>query len=275
MTRTIPLKHPLDDHGRLPRRPLDETGRLPRGVREAADALVAAAAKPQLSPAADIARYCHPHYLRAEPAAFGTANFYFRAFTGYESRPEMPRAAWDDPALTWEQKRELDSQYTVAESLWSQGRLRLQAAPVMRRAAPLWQAWTTAQAELRETFEAFLHTTDGMWRAQLLRLTDAELAALDAARAWDAVAEELSLIAAEQRRDAVEEHELELKTVGQELGLDASGWVIYWPDDYTPRAYSWQHQTPVVRAVTAEIEQQRERLTEVARLAGDHETTPA
>ncbi|SEE61296.1 hypothetical protein [Streptomyces sp. TLI_105] len=275
MTRTIPLLHPLDDHGRLPRRPLDETSRLPQDVREAADALAAAAAKPQLSPAADIARHCHPHYLRAEPTAFGTVTFYFRAFTGRESRPEMPREAWDDPALTWKQKCELDSQYTVAQSLWSQGRLRIQAAPVLRRAAPLWQAWTTAQSELREAFEVFRHTSDGMWRAQLLRLTDAERAALDAARAWDAVAEELSLLAAEQRRDAGEEHELELETVARELGLDASDWVIRWPDDYTPRAYSWPHQTPLVRALTAEIEQQRERLMEVARLVGDHEPTPA
>ncbi|MFE6713987.1 hypothetical protein [Streptomyces sp. NPDC057695] len=275
MTRTIPLLHPFDGHGHLPRRPLDETSRLPQDVREAAAALAAAAAEPQLSPAADIARYCHPHYLRAEPAAFDTVTFSFRAFTGREPRPEMPREAWDDPALTWEQKRELDSQYTVAESLWSQGRLRIQAAPVMRRAAPLWQAWKTAQAELRETFEVFRHTPDGMWRAQLLRLTDAERSALEAATAWDTVAEELSLLAAEQRRAATEEHELELTTVAKELDLDASGWDIHWPDDYTPRSHSWHHQTPTVRSLTTEIEQQRERLTEVARLAGDHETTPA
>ncbi|MFB7453495.1 hypothetical protein [Streptomyces sp. NPDC056194] len=275
MTRTIPLLHPLDDHGHLPRRPLDQTSSLPQDIREAAAELAAVAAEPALSPAAEIARYCHPHFVRAEPAAFGTVTYYFHAFSGRETRPEMPREAWDDPALTWEQKRELDSQYIVAASLWSQGRLRIQAAPVLRRAAPLWQAWTTAQAELRQTFDAFRHAPDGMWRAQLLRLTDAERSALAAAQAWDAVAEELSLLAAEQRRDATEEHELELETVARELDLDASDWVIHWPDDYMPRSYSWEHQTPVVRACTAEIEQQRERLTEVAHLAGDHETPQA
>ncbi|MEU9983739.1 hypothetical protein [Streptomyces sp. NPDC050856] len=271
MTRTIPLKHPLDDHGRLPRLLLDETSRLPQDIRDAA-AVAAASAKPVLSPAVDIARYAHPHYLRAEPSTFGSVTFYFRTFTGREPRPEMPREAWNDPALTYEQKRELDAQYTVAESLWSQGRLRIQAAPVMRRAAPLWQAWKEAEALLRETFEAFRHSPDGMWRAQLLRLTEAEQTALAAASAWDAVAEELSLLAAEQRRAATEEHELELTTVAKELGLDASGWDIHWPDDYTPRSYSWQHQTPTVRALTTEIEQQRDRLREVARLAGDSQT---
>ncbi|MFF5638249.1 hypothetical protein [Streptomyces sp. NPDC012825] len=272
MTRTIPLLHPLDDRGRLPRPLADETSRLPKDVRDAADALAAASAKPVLSSAADIARYCHPHYLRAEPMAFGSATFYFRAFTGREPRPEMPREAWSDPALTREQRRELDGQYTVAESLWSQGRLRIQAAPVLHRAAPLWQAWKEAEALLRETFEAFRHSPDGMWRAQLLRLTEAEQSALEAARAWDTVAEELSLLAAEQRRAATEGHELELTTVAAELGLDASGWVIHWPDDYSPRPYSWEHQTPVVRALTTEIEQQRKRLKEVARLAGDSHT---
>ncbi|MFF5393265.1 hypothetical protein ACFY5H_33985 [Streptomyces sp. NPDC013012] len=274
MTRTIPLKHPLDDHGRLPRPLTDEPTRLPQDVCDAAAVLAAAAAKPVLSPAADIARYAHPHYLRAEPTAFGSATFYFRAFTGREPRPAMPREAWDDPALTYEQKRELDAQYTVAESLWSQGRLRIQAAPVMRPAAPLWQAWKEAEALLRETFEAFRHSPDGMWRAQLLRLTEAEQSALEAARAWDTVAEELSLLAAEQRRTATEEHELELTTVAAELGLDASGWAIHWPNDYAPLAFSWQRQTPTGRALTAEIEQQRKRLKEVARLAGDLEATP-
>ncbi|MFC9734298.1 hypothetical protein ACFWGM_35510 [Streptomyces roseolus] len=271
--RTIPLLHPLDDTGRLPRpdHALAGLDAERARIREAAAALAAAAAKPVLSPAVDIARYAHSHYLRAEPTAFGSATFYFHAFTGREPRPEMPREAWDDPALTYEQKRELDAQYTVAESLWSQGRLRIQAAPVMRRAAPLWQAWKETEALLRETFEAFRHSPDGMWRAQLLRLTEAEETALAAAKAWDAVAEELSLLAAEQRRASTEGHELELTTVAAELGLDASDWSIHWPDDYTSRSYSWP-QTPTVRALTAEIERQRERLREVARLAGDPRT---
>ncbi|MFJ5098983.1 hypothetical protein [Streptomyces sp. NPDC088557] len=271
MTRTIPLLHPLDDHGHLPRPPADETSLLPQDIRDAA-ALAAAAAKPVLSPPDAIARYAHPHYLRAEPTAFGSATFYFRAFTGREARPEMPVEAWDDPVLTREQKRELDAQYTVAASLWSQGRLRTQAAPVIRRAAPLWQAWKTAQNQLTETFDAFRSSPDGMWRAQLLRLTEAEETALAAATAWDAVAEELSLLAAEQRREATEEGELELTAVAKELGLDASGWTIHWPDDYTPHPCSWEHQTPLVRSLTTRIAQQRERLREVARLAGDSQT---
>lgn len=268
MTRTIPLLHPLDDRGHLPRRPLDTADRLPDSIRDAA-AMVAAAAEPVLSPAADIARYCHPHYVRAEAAPFGTVTYYFRPFTGREARPEMPKEAWSDPALTHGQKRELDAQYTVAASLWSQNWLRIQAAPVLHRAAPLWQVWQEAEALLRETFEAFRHSPDGMWRAQLLRLTEAEETALAAATAWDTAAEELSLLAAEQRRAATEEHELKLTAVATELGLDASGWTIHWPDDYTPRSYSWQCQTPTVRALTSGIEQQRERLREVARLAGD------
>ncbi|MFE6460417.1 hypothetical protein ACFVP0_23570 [Streptomyces cinereoruber] len=267
MTRTIPLLHPLDDHGRLPRPLVGETGRLSQGVRDAADAVTAATAKPVLSPAADLARYAHPHYLRAEPTAFGSATFHFKAFTGREPRPETPLAAWSDSELTYEQKKELDRQYDAARTLWSQMRLRLRAAPVVRRAAPLWQGWKDAEAGLRRVFAAFWSTPDGMWRAQLLKLTDAERAALAAARAWDEVAEELSLLAAEHRREVGEDEDLPLQAVAQELGLDASDWEISWPDEYKAGPYSWDSRTPMVRRIDAEAKRQRERLAEVARLA--------
>ncbi|MFJ3817782.1 hypothetical protein [Streptomyces sp. NPDC090056] len=246
---TIPLLHPLDDHGRLPR-PVP------------AEAFV-----PQPVPAADVSRYHHPHFLRTEPTDFGAVRTCFRPFSGHEARPEMPLAAWEDPELTRQQKQELDRQYDAARTLWSQKRLRLRAAPVMRRAAPLWQAWKDAEAGLRRVFAEFWSTPDGMWRAQLLKLTDAERAALAAARAWDEVAEELSLLAAEHRREVGEDEDLPLETVAQELGLDASDWEISWPDEYKAGPYSWDSRTPMVRRIDAEAKRQRERLAEIARLA--------
>ncbi|MFD6113849.1 hypothetical protein ACFWG0_27600 [Streptomyces yangpuensis] len=255
MTHTIPLLRPLDSTG-LPHQPNP-----------------APAAEPEAAPAADLTRYHHPLFVRSEPRVFGAA-LYFQGFTGREERPEMPMAAWEDKAVTWEQRRELSLQYDAARVMWSQARLRLQAGPVLRRAAPLWEAWTTAQAELHQVFAAFWTTPDGMWRAQLLKLTDAEQAAQSAARAWDQVAEELAKLAAEQLRAAGEEYDLPLTEVAKELGLDAADWVIDSPDQYETGPYSWRTETPVVRHATGEITQQRERLTEVARLAGDPDTAP-
>ncbi|MFE5714500.1 hypothetical protein ACFQ7J_27270 [Streptomyces sp. NPDC056501] len=270
MTRTIPLLHPLDDTGRLPRPARDDTRRLPQPLSDAGPELATATVEPQPATAADLSRYHHPHFLRVAPAASGSFNFYFRAFTGREARPETPREVWDDATLTWAQRLDIDRQYDVARSLWSQGWLRVQASPVLRKAGPLWEAWVTAQAELQQVFAAFWSTPDGMWRARLLQLTDAEQAALAAATAWDAVAEQLSKLAAAQRRDADENDDLPLEAVALELGLDASAWDIRLPDEYEPRPYSWgDDKTPMLRRLTAEIEQQRQRLSEVGRLAGE------
>ncbi|MEU3602252.1 hypothetical protein ABZ714_26570 [Streptomyces sp. NPDC006798] len=257
MLRTIPLRRPLDGTGL----PVPQT-------------LPAPAEQPVPLPAADIARYYHPLFLRAEPGRDeGWVTYYFGGFTGHEPRPETPNAVWDDPSVTREQRRELEAQYDSARILWSKARLRLRAAPLLRAAAPLWEAWRQAQAEYHQVFTAFWTTPDAMWRAQLLKLTDAERAAMDTARAWDEIAGELAGLAAEQLRAAGEEDELPLTDVAREIGLDADGWTIACADEYARgSSYSWHRQTPLVRALTTEIAAKRERLAEVARLADSPDT---
>ncbi|MGW3563555.1 hypothetical protein ACWDSL_06580 [Streptomyces sp. NPDC000941] len=250
MPRTIPLKHPLD-------------AGLP--------CQAPAEPEPQTSPAAvaDLSHYHHPHFVRSEPGRYdGWVNYFFTAFTGREPEPKMPESVYDDKAVTYEQRRELSSQYDAARIMWSKARLRLQAGPLLREAAPLWDAWTTAQAELRATFKAFWETSDGQWRAQLLRLTDAERDAKVAATAWDELAEKLAKLASEQVYVAGEYDELGLTTVAKDIGLDASRWWIDHISAYRPDSY-FQRETPLVQDVTREIEKQREQLREIATLAGD------
>ncbi|MFE5108317.1 hypothetical protein [Streptomyces sp. NPDC056663] len=121
-----------------------------------------------------------------------------------------------------------------------------------------------------QVFNEFWSTADGRWRAQLLRLTDAERAAKTAAEAWDEIAEQLAALAATQVRTAGEEHELELRDVAKEIGLDAQGWHIDHISAYEPTPFH-RHDTPVVGALARQIDQQRERLREVAQLAGERE----
>ncbi|MEU2855533.1 hypothetical protein [Streptomyces syringium] len=251
MPRTIALQHPLDDTG-LPHR---QTPAQPT---------------PAPAPAvADVARYHHPHFVRAEPGrSEGGVLYYFAPFTGREPEPEVPLAVYKDTAVTWEQSRELRNQYEAARIMWSKARLRLEAAPLLRRAAPLWEAWASTLAELRRVFGEFWSTADGQWRAQLLRLTDAERAARKAAGAWDGLAEQLAKLADAQVRVAGEYDELELGDVAREIGLDAKGWWIEHISEYEPVPYS-RHDTPVVGDLNRVIEEQRERLREVAGLAGD------
>ncbi|MGW7671936.1 hypothetical protein ACWGJX_33275 [Streptomyces sp. NPDC054775] len=259
MTRVIPLAHPLDDSGLPHHQPAPAVPQQP----EATPAVVA-----------DLARYHHPHFVRVEPGATEDwATYYFREFTGLETCPEMPSEAYRDEAVTHEQRRALRNEYRAAEILWSQARLRRQAAPLLRQAAPLWQAWTAAHNELGSVFAQFWHTGDGHWRAQLLRLTDAEQAARTAAEAWDAHAARLAQLTHEQIAVAGEWEELRLTTVAQEIGLDASDWHIAWHSAYTDPSPWHGDGGLLVDDLTREIAAQRDRLTEVALLAGDTDPT--
>jgi hypothetical protein len=250
MTHTIPLRHPLDDSG-LPRRYSTDIPTPP--VK------------------ADPTRYHHPHFVKIEPGASeGQLRYHFRRFTGYERKPEMPEAAVKDRALSWDQYCALAQQYEAAQVVWSKARLRRVAGPLLRKAAPLWETWTAARKELRETFHQFRQTEDCRWRAHLLRLTDAERAARAAAQAWDELAEQLARVAADQVDVAGWDEALDLDEVAREIGLDPSGWLIAHIDDYAPPA--WGHrETPLVESLNREITTQRDRLSEVEHLAGDHD----
>ncbi|MFE7330417.1 hypothetical protein ACFU8W_36805 [Streptomyces sp. NPDC057565] len=247
MTRTIALAHDLDHSGLHAPAPASPTAP---------------------APLVDTGRYDHPLFQRSEPGRYeGCVTYYFAAFTGSEPEPQMPLAAYK--VLGREQIVELGRQYEAARILWSKARLRRQAAPVLAKAAPVWDAWTAAKARLEHVYSAFWETGDGRWRAQLLCLTDAENAAEAAAGAWEEIAQQLARLADDQVAVAGYDDELRLTTVAAELGLDASDWHIDHIDAYTDR--SWGRPGPLLERLAAQINAQRERLVEVARLAGDRE----
>uniref|UniRef100_UPI002F90D82F hypothetical protein n=1 Tax=Streptomyces sp. NBC_01562 TaxID=2975879 RepID=UPI002F90D82F len=250
---TIPLKTPLDDTG------------LPHSPAPAAS---------------DTSRYNHSHFLGTSPGEReGWVVYTFAPFTGREPKPQFPDAAFDDKSLTWQMREPLHRQYTAAQVLWSHARFRNQAKPLLIQAAPLWAAWMTARDELVAAFEKFWSTGDGHWRAQLLRLTDAERTASKAADDWDTVAAKLAQAVADQIDLVGWEEELPLATVAQEHGLDVSGWMVHHVDDYAhplPQYLivrdgvdHWGRATPLAASAAQLIESQRERLREVAGLAGD------
>ncbi|WP_167828546.1 hypothetical protein, partial [Streptomyces palmae] len=223
-----------------------------------------------VAPASTAARYNHPLFVRAERVerVSGGCHFYFKAFTGYEPEPVTPRAVYSDETLTSEQRRELGEQYEAALIIWSKARLRRVAEPLLRKAAPLWAAWTAARNQMQTAFQAFWQIEDGRWKAQLLRLTDAERAAAEAAQAWDEIAQQLAQAADDQVRAAGYDNELELDKVARELGLDSTDWAIQHINDYLPGRSWGEFQTPLVSELQREIKAQRARLREVAELAG-------
>lgn len=308
--RTLPLLTPLDDPG-LPRcQPRSlclHTPACPTGTSTDADRARVVAAYPEqgwsllcngvlvfddtgeLLPdgravdphrpavAADYwVRWRHPHVAGSDPGPWDTLTVHVRPFTGLEDQPHLPADAWSDPAVTREQRRRLSTEYDAAQVAWSEARLRRQAAPLLREAAPLWQAWTIARDTLTRVFDGFREATDGHWQAQLLHLADAEAVAEAAADRFDAVAADLARLAHEQIRAAGEDHDLPLHTVAQEIGLDASDWQIAWhasynggaPATYGDRLSDYLHQ---------QITTQRTRLRELDALTEGlrrHSTLP-
>ncbi|MEW1551483.1 hypothetical protein [Streptomyces tsukubensis] len=255
--RTIALHHALDRSGLSPAPAPAGPGTAPEPAR------------PVPLPAADTARYHHPLFVGSAPGRYeGQTLYTFGGFTGRETRPATPGEVWRDTALTHGQRTELDRQYGAARALWSKARLRLLAVPALRKAAPLWQAVHTTRTELDEVFRAFWSTPDGMWRARILALTDAQEAAVAAAQVWDPAGEQLARLAADQMHEAGEEYELPLAEVAAGAGLDITGWGI--ASAYEYEEFVWRSGGPQEAAVRAEITAQRERLADVARLAGQH-----
>ncbi|MGV9315182.1 hypothetical protein ACWDR0_23810 [Streptomyces sp. NPDC003691] len=253
--RTIALHHALDRSGLSPAPTPAGTGTPPEPARPV--------------PLPDLSQYHHPLFAGSAPGPYeGQTIYSFGGFTGRETRPATPGEVWRDTALTRGQRMELDRQYDAARVLWSKARLRLLAGPALRKAAPLWQAVHTARAELDAVFRAFWSTPDGMWRARILALTDAQEAAVAAAQVWDPTGEKLARLAADQMHEAGEEYELPLAEVAAEAGLDITGWGI--APAYEYEEFVWRSGGPQEAAVRAEITAQRERLADVASLAGQH-----
>lgn len=205
--------------------------------------------------------YDHPNFRRTEPGAYGSTIFHFTRFTGSEPEPQAPLGLYQDKGLTYDQQVGIRQQYDAARVLWSHARLRRDAAPALRSAAPLWTAWRAAEQHLSDTFAAFWETDDNRWRAQLLRLVDAEDAARTAADAWDEIARHLAQLVDAQLTVAGYDEELPLETVATDIGLDITDWHIDALSAYTHRI--WGAPAPVRRLADRQIESQRTRLAQV------------
>ncbi|WP_331759902.1 hypothetical protein OG422_31160 (plasmid) [Streptomyces sp. NBC_01525] len=217
------------------------------------------------SPQSDPSRYHHPHFLGSEPGWHVSIRYYFTPFTGRERRPAVPDAAFADRTLTSSQRCELVEQYREAEALWSMAHLRVEARAALGLADERWQRLLIAREALNAAFQALFRTSDGRWKAALLRLTFAEAATRVAAKAWDQVAGQLAQLAADQVRVAGGHRELPITTVAREIGLDASAWRIGLAEDYQPRPDAgWQ--SPALGEVTRVIAEQRLHIHEAANL---------
>lgn len=208
----------------------------------------------------------HPHFISATPTAYGT-KYRFNPFTGREPKPTLPYEKVSH--LAWDDLQPLYSEYDAARIMWGQAKFRCQARPALTNAVPAWQGYVRARSAMDAAFAAFWDTEDGNWRAQILRLSDAQSQALTEARRWDEVAEGLARLERDHLDEVGEMYELRLRHFASELDLDIKDWDL---DHYSayerPRYHYGSWSTPLVKEVEKEVDRQKERLKEVADLSG-------
>jgi hypothetical protein len=206
-----------------------------------------------------LSRFHHPNFVSARPDGHATY-FEFRAFTGNEPEPEVPREA-HVTRETLDEYQQLRAEYAVAHDMWAQARFRARAIPAIKAAAPAWQACSQAQAAMDAAFGALRQAGDGQWHSAVLRLTDLQKQALAAAGQWDRVAAGLAAIEDQHLREAGEVHAQSLREVARGAGLDITDWHIGY---FENRRY----QLGFAETVSKAIDGQKATLREVAELAG-------
>jgi hypothetical protein len=205
----------------------------------------------------------HPHLVAVETHSWGAATYTFAPFTGDEPEPMCPPFADGDDL---DAHRELRHEYAAAHSLWAAARYLRQLIPLVQAGVPLWQAYARARKAMDSVFDSLTDTADGQWRATVLRLLDAQAAALTAAQRWDEHAYEIAKVEWSVSTSVMERVD-GVRGAARELGIDARDWQVGHPDEYE---CSWTRDTtPLVEQVTQAIAAQRERVREVARLVGD------
>lgn len=206
----------------------------------------------------------HPNFVRVD-GEYGIRRFVFRPFTGDEPEPtdDIDVYLAHHHQIGEELARQLQQEYDVARMHWKIGRYKKAVKPLLKKAAPLWDAYAKARRTLDETFAAFDNTPDTHWKAQILKLSRAHTAALQAAGDWDSQAEDIAKAADDHLDDVFELHP-RIEDVAAEIGINAHDWEI----ERSASSYTF-HGTGVRYAVSKLIDQQKEDLKAGGMLRAD------
>ncbi|WP_275466252.1 hypothetical protein [Streptomyces noursei] len=208
-----------------------------------------------------ITPYAHPRFTAFTRNDYGYLKITWRTFTGDETAEELavPHDAYEN----------LDSDaYAVVADMYATARRHSRDAryvktlrPLAAQAAPIWAAWTQAEAAWNTAWEQRKTTPDDRWRAFVSTLVDAQDTALAAAKDWDYVAADI----AEVDWDFLYSEHVPARAM--ELAGGSPDWDVDSRDAY--HRTGWGGTTPMVGKVTDRIGEQHEHLTTIAGLTGD------
>jgi hypothetical protein len=230
----------------------------------------------------------HPHYVShthhpGRDPFIGEYDFVFRPFTGTEPeplnlddgryRPEFGAVASADIG----QWNLLVNEYWQARGQWVVAKFKYDVRQALLEAKPVWEAYTAARALMDALFDQFRDLSDDRWNSQTLRLLEAHDQAVDAAKAWDAVAENLIGLQTAHEHDEIITHgwtRAEAATIADAAdaaGIDISDWKIGESGDYVlaaPGDDAIANRTPLHSDVHEAIKAQRQRLEQVMAITG-------
>ncbi|WP_190824746.1 hypothetical protein [Saccharopolyspora pogona] len=207
--------------------------------------------------ATDTAQYFphHPHFVSVERGTYRN-KFVFKPFTGREPEPVAPHhpGVFEGPVYEeWKQRRD---ELQAAGDLWAMARYRIDMEPLFQRGAKEWPRVVAAVKEMREAYAGLRSAT--AWDSAVMRLLDAQDAALQAMTDWDnSVGCEIART--EARQPGSVHDGPGWRRLAQEMGFDSADWQVgtyYWSDR------SWGDSP--VDDLKSEIDQQKRRLREIA-----------
>lgn len=183
----------------------------------------------------------------------------FKPFTGREPEPEIPQAYWDT-TLPEGVRSLMGLIHDEATRLWDIARYIHELQVATDGAAPRWTAYTAARDAMNQAYEA-LGQPDAhqQWRSLVFQLTQAQDAALAAARDWDALARRIAQV--DDRRVYAD---IAPRDAQRQAGIDQD-WDIRslydYQGGYEPQALAYD--------VGNTIREQRDHVRTVADLTGD------
>jgi len=211
----------------------------------------------------------HPHHPRLLASSWNSApwgnrqQYTWETFTGDDPDPLtlLDRELLDREGQ--EMAEPVYDEYQAAYRMWAMCRTVATLKSLVRDAAPAWEKYQEARAVTEAAWEQVRSLAAGAdgWEAAVTALVDSYTPLRAAAQAWDNRAYEIAQVMWEYG-EAVREMLPDLPVIAAEVGVNAFGWVVELPDDYTD---PW-HPNPLIGRVTREIDDRKARIREVAGL---------
>ncbi len=190
---------------------------------------------------------------------YNRVEYDFAPFSGDEQEPSLAAGVWSDESLSPVALDVLEEEFEQARVRWRDARYVRDLTAATANASSVWSACADARATMDALFAALDTTEAGMWRATVSKLLHAQAASRAAASAWDETAKRIADV-----HHANLQADLHPEQAYRLCGVDATGWVVGFAEDYS----GWG-RSPLVQCTDNAIVEQRDHMTLIVTFSGD------